>query len=194
MDNVLPIFLCDLRRGRSLVVPCPLTWHRGAAAFLRPRIGVFYVVVACPLTCHSRRSRVFLRQRIGVAANAATRAECHVNGHGTTTQPHPLTCHLRCSLVGPCPLTWHRGRSFYVVVACPLTCHSRRSRVFLRQRIGVAANAATRAECHVNGHGTTTQPHPLQKNCNYSYHWHSRTRKELMWHWFVIMFTSPKRE
>ena len=33
-----------------------------------------------------------------------------------------------------------------------------------------------------------------QKNCNYSYHWHSRTRKELMWHWFVIMFTSPKRE
>ena len=51
------------------------------------------------------------------------------------------------------------GRSFYVVVACPLTCHSRRSRVFLRQRIGVAAGAATRAECHVNGHGTTTRRH-----------------------------------
>ena len=36
--------------------------------------------------------------------------------------------------------------------------------------------------------------YPTAKNCNYSYHWHSRTRKELMWHWFVIMFTSPKRE
>ena len=54
--------LCDLHRERSLVVPCPLTWHRGAAAFLR--------------------------QRIGVAADAATRAECHVNGHGTTTRRH----------------------------------------------------------------------------------------------------------
>ena len=43
-------------------------------------------MVACPLTCHLRRSRVFLRQRIGVAADAATRAECHVNGHGTTTR------------------------------------------------------------------------------------------------------------
>ena len=78
-------------RERSLVVPCPLTWHRGAATFLRQRIGVFYVVVACPLTCHLRHSRVFFRQRIGVAADAATRAECHVNGHGTTTRPHPLT-------------------------------------------------------------------------------------------------------
>ena len=104
---------------------------------------------------------LFLRQRIGVAVDAATRAECHVNGHGTTTRPHPLTWHRGRSLVGPCPLTWHRGRSFYVVVACPLTCHSRRSRVFLRQRIGVAADVATRAECHVNGHGTTKRPHPL---------------------------------
>ena len=36
----------DMAPGRSRV-------------FLRQRIGVFYVVVACPLTCHSRRSRVF---------------------------------------------------------------------------------------------------------------------------------------
>ena len=30
----------------------------------------------------------FLRQRKGVAAGAATRTECHVNGHGTTTRRH----------------------------------------------------------------------------------------------------------
>ena len=47
-------------RRRSLVVPCPLTWH-------------------------SRRKPRLLRQRIGVAAGAATSAESHVNGHGTTS-------------------------------------------------------------------------------------------------------------
>ena len=57
------------------------------------------LVGSYPLTCHLRRSRVFFRQRIGVAADAATRAECHVNGHGTTTRPHPLTCHSRRSRV-----------------------------------------------------------------------------------------------
>ncbi|MCI6251560.1 MAG: hypothetical protein MR624_00830, partial [Bacteroidales bacterium] len=30
----------------------------------------------------------FLRQRKGIAAGAATRTECHVNGHGTTTRRH----------------------------------------------------------------------------------------------------------
>ena len=30
----------------------------------------------------------FLRQRKGVAAGTATRTECHVNGHGTTTRRH----------------------------------------------------------------------------------------------------------
>ena len=30
----------------------------------------------------------FLRQRKGVAADAATITECHVNGHGTTTRRH----------------------------------------------------------------------------------------------------------
>ena len=44
-------------------------------------------------------SRVFFLQRIGVAADAATRAECHVNGHGTTTRTHPLTCRSRHSRV-----------------------------------------------------------------------------------------------
>ena len=108
----------DMARGRSfyVVVACPLT-APGAKLSSAMSIDMapgrsFYVVVACPLTCHSRRSRVFLRQRIGVAADAATRAECHVNGHGTTTRPHPLTCHSRRSLVVPCPLTWHRGAAF----------------------------------------------------------------------------------
>ena len=32
----------------------------------------------------------FLRQRKGVAAGAATRTECHVNGHGTTTRRQTL--------------------------------------------------------------------------------------------------------
>ena len=72
---------------RSLVVPCPLTWHRGRS-----------LVVPCPLTWH-RGAAAFFWQRIGVAADAATRAECHVNGHGTTTRPHPLTCLSRRSLV-----------------------------------------------------------------------------------------------
>ena len=34
------------------------------------------------------RTAAFLRQRKGVAAGAATRTECHVNGHGTTTRRH----------------------------------------------------------------------------------------------------------
>ena len=38
-----------------------------------------------------RRSRVFFRQRIGVAADVATRAECHVNGHGTGAQLIPTS-------------------------------------------------------------------------------------------------------
>ena len=52
----------------------------------------------------------------------------------------------------------HRGR-------CPLfkLLHLQRdipgTAAFLRQRKGVAAGAATRTECHVNGHGTTTRRH-----------------------------------
>jgi len=57
-------------------------------------------------------------------------------------------------------------------------------------------NAVTVALARVAWNYKTAIPvyYPTAKNCNYSYHWHSRTRKELMWHWFVIMFTSPKRE
>lgn len=57
-------------------------------------------------------------------------------------------------------------------------------------------NAVTVALARVAWNYKTAIPvyYPTAKNCNYSCHWHSRTRKELMWHWFVIMFTNPKRE
>ena len=38
--------------------------------------------------------RKYLKNKL-YAAGVATRTECHVNGHGTTTRPHPLTCHSR---------------------------------------------------------------------------------------------------
>ena len=89
-------------RGRSLVGPCPLTWSRERSlvgpcplTWSRERS----LVGPCPLTWSRGAAAFFLRQRIGFAADAATRAECHVNGHGTTTRPHPLTCHSRRSRV-----------------------------------------------------------------------------------------------
>ena len=50
-----------------------MTWHRGVAAFLR--------------------------KRIGFAADVATRAECHVNGHATGAQLNTPYSYLRLAAV-----------------------------------------------------------------------------------------------
>ena len=63
---------------------------------------------------HRGAAAFFFRQRIGVAADDATRAECHVNGHGTTTRPHPLTRHSRHSRVPAAKKRrrgWHRDKN-----------------------------------------------------------------------------------
>ena len=52
--------------------------HRGR----RPLLQLLHLQRDIPGTA------AFLRQRKGVAAGAATRTECHVNGHGTTTRRH----------------------------------------------------------------------------------------------------------